>query len=99
MRIVTFSNKGKIASVLILILLTFQSYSFAQTGSITGRVLDKESEDYLTGANVIINGTSLGAASDLDGRFIIRNVPVGEHKITVSYIGYNSVFNSRNRIV
>lgn len=91
MRIVTFFNKGKIASVLILILLTFQSYSFAQTGSITGRVLDKESKDYLTGANVIINGTSLGAASDLEGRFVIRNIPAGEHKITVSYIGYNSV--------
>ncbi len=85
----TYRVRYGVISVFILILLVFQPFTFSQTGSITGRVFDKETKDYLTGANIIINGTSLGAASDLDGKFTIRNIPAGDHKITVSYIGYN----------
>ncbi len=60
------------------------------TGSIKGKVMDKVTHEVLGGANLIIQGTSLGAASDLSGNFIIRNVPAGMHKMIVSYIGYNS---------
>jgi TonB-dependent receptor len=86
-----YSIRSKIASLIILLLfLTAQSFTFAQSGSIRGEIFDKDSKDPLTGANVIVKGTSLGAASDLDGKFIIRNVPVGNHKLIISYIGYNS---------
>ena len=87
----TYRVRYGIFSVFILILLTLQSNTFAQTGSLTGRVYDKETKDNLVGANVVIDGTSFGAASDLDGKYTIRNVPTGDHKITVSYIGYNPV--------
>ena len=60
------------------------------TGSLKGSVLDKVTNDMLVGANLIIQGTSLGAASDLNGNFIIRNVPAGTHKLIISYIGYIS---------
>ncbi|MFZ0454012.1 MAG: TonB-dependent receptor [Ignavibacteriaceae bacterium] len=87
----TYRIRYGLFSVFIFLLTAIQSYTFAQTGSITGKIYDKETKDNLIGANVVIDGTSLGAASDLDGKYTIRNVPAGDHKITVSYIGYNPV--------
>lgn len=75
----------------ISFILLFQLPTLAQTATLKSRVLDKATEEPLLGANAIIDGTSLGAASDLDGRFIIRNVPLGKQKLIISYIGYNSI--------
>ncbi len=60
----------------------------ALVGKITGSVYDSESGDPLPGVNVIIDDTRMGAATDLDGRFFIRNVPVGNYSLTASMIGY-----------
>ncbi len=82
---------SKTASLfVILIIIAFQATILAQSGSLRGKVLDKETKSPLIGANVIVQGTSLGAAADLSGNFFIANIPVGRHKITISYIGYNS---------
>ncbi len=81
-------------SILLAVLLTIQSVSLAQTGSVKGKVFDKNTDETLASANVIITGTSLGAATDLDGNFIIRGVAPGKYTITVSYIGYNPVRKS-----
>jgi TonB-dependent receptor len=86
-----YNNRIKIVSLLIFILiLAIQPFTFAQSGSLKGVVFDKDSNDPLVGANLIILGSSLGAASDLDGNFVIRNIPVGEQTIIISYIGYSS---------
>ncbi|GBE28269.1 TonB-dependent Receptor Plug Domain protein [bacterium BMS3Bbin03] len=63
----------------------------AFVGKITGSVYDSASGDPLPGVNVIIDGTRMGAATDLDGRFLIRNVPVGNYSLTASMIGYARV--------
>ncbi len=63
----------------------------AQTGTVTGRVIDAETGDALAGANVIVEGTTLGAAADEFGDFTIANVPAGVYTITASVIGYKSV--------
>jgi TonB-dependent receptor len=65
-----------------------QSAFSASSGSITGRVLDKESGDPLPGANVILQGASIGASTGLDGKYELRNVPTGKRSIRVTYIGY-----------
>ena len=92
MRFDFYRIRSNLTSALILILLfTLQVSGLAQTGSIRGKVFDKDTKDPLTGANIIIDNTSFGAASDLDGKYIIRNIPAGTQKITISYIGYNSV--------
>lgn len=82
--------KNKVV-MLFSLLLFISGYSvvFAQSGSLRGSVYDKSTNESLTGANVIVKGTSLGAATDLDGDFIIRNIPVGNYTIVVSYIGYD----------
>lgn len=62
----------------------------ASVGSITGIITDRDTKQYLTGANVILDGTQLGAATDVNGRFEIRNVPVGSYSIRVYMIGYKT---------
>jgi TonB-dependent receptor len=77
---------------IILILALITNYPLlAQTATIKSRVLDKTTDEPLIGANVIIEGTSLGAASNIDGRFIITDIPIGKQKLVISYIGYNSI--------
>ncbi len=77
--------------LLILALFLVPVFVFAQTGDIQGRVIDKSSGEGIAGANVMIKGTTLGAASDADGNFLINNVPAGVHSVTASVIGYEEM--------
>ncbi|MCK4690145.1 MAG: carboxypeptidase-like regulatory domain-containing protein, partial [Candidatus Marinimicrobia bacterium] len=77
--------------LLILILFMVPVLLLAQTGDIQGRVVDKSSREGIAGANVIVEGTTLGAATDVDGNFAIIDVPAGTIKIVVTVIGYTKV--------
>ncbi len=59
------------------------------TGKIAGIVKDADTGEPLAGANIIIEGTTLGASSDMDGFYTILNVPPGTYTLKVLYIGYN----------
>jgi len=75
--------------VTILITMLIASNLFAQSGGkIIGTVIDAETRTPLPGANVIIEGTTLGAATDLDGKFIIMRIPPGKYSLKVIFIGY-----------
>ncbi len=60
----------------------------ADTGRITGTVLDKKTGEPIAGANVVIEGTTLGAMTDLDGFFSIINIKPGKYTVKVTYVGY-----------
>ncbi len=77
--------------LLILILFVVPVFVFAQTGNIQGRVVDESTGEGIPGANVIVEGTTLGAATDSDGNFLIANVPVGRARIMVTVIGFEKV--------
>ena len=62
----------------------------AQT-SITGSITDEESGKPLIGANVLIKGSTMGAATDVKGSYTIPNVPAGSYILTANYIGYETV--------
>ncbi len=62
----------------------------AQSATIKGVVSDSVNSNALIGANVIIEGTSLGMATDNDGKYNISNVSPGTYNIKVSYIGYET---------
>jgi TonB-dependent receptor len=69
-------------------LLLMLSMAFAAHGTIIGSVKDSQTGDALPGANVLIVGTSMGAATDLEGNYSIQSVPPGSYTLRVSYIGY-----------
>ncbi len=58
-------------------------------GKITGFVVDAASNEPLIGANVIIDGTERGAATNEQGKFVILDVPPGHYNIVCSYLGYD----------
>ncbi|MGC9365302.1 MAG: TonB-dependent receptor [Fidelibacterota bacterium] len=77
--------KGIAGSLLIAL---FLAQSLSAAGTIKGRVYDKTTNKGLAAANIVIEGTSFGAAADLDGMYVITNAPAGKQTIVVSYIGY-----------
>jgi outer membrane receptor protein involved in Fe transport len=70
----------------------------ATTGKISGIVEDAETGEALPGANVVLLGTSLGASTDLEGRYFIINIPPGVYNVQVSFIGYKKVTQSNVRV-
>ena len=77
----------KLLSIVALALVLPLSV-YAQNGSVTGRVTDKNTGEELTGANVFIREISRGAVTDLDGKYTISQVPAGRYTLVVTYIGY-----------
>ena len=80
-------RKALILSLFLVILLPFSLY--AQKGNITGKITNAETGEALVGANVVIQGTALGAATGMSGIYEIRNVPVGNYTLKVTFIGYD----------
>jgi len=75
----------------MLILLAAVSVWAGTTGKIAGIVTDKESGEPLPGVNVMIVGTTVGAATNIHGEFFIINVPPGAYLLRATLIGYGPV--------
>lgn len=76
----------KLLSILLIVLLPLAL--FAQRGAVTGKVTDASSGEALVGANVLIKGTALGAASGLNGVYKIVKVPPGSYTLRATFIGH-----------
>ncbi|MBN1996785.1 TonB-dependent receptor, partial [candidate division KSB1 bacterium] len=89
----TFLGCMKLRIVVMLILIFYcHGLLMAQTtGKITGRVQDAKTGDALPGANVFIEGTTRGAATNNQGEFFILNVSPGKYALRVQMMGYNPV--------
>lgn len=83
--------------VFILSLAANHAYG-GTTGKIMGRVVDKETGEPLVGCNVMVEGTILGAATDLEGRYVILQVPPGIYNVKATYIGYHPLTISEVKI-
>ncbi len=77
-------------SLILTLLFILSTPSLAQTGKIAGRVTDSETGAALIDANVIIEETPLGSATDINGEYFILNVSPGTYEITSSLLGYSS---------
>jgi len=60
----------------------------SQKGKIAGKVVDARTGETIIGANVVITGTSIGAATDIDGKYTIEKLDPGIYSVTFSYISY-----------
>lgn len=77
---------------LVLILLVMTGSLHAQgTARVIGKVTEKGSDELLIGANLIFQGTSIGAVTDLSGTYTINGAPTGLKTLVVSYIGYKTI--------
>lgn len=80
----------KLITVIFLTLLSV-SPTLANGGTIKGRVTDKDTNEPLIGANIVVLGANWGAATDINGYYEIKNIPAGTYTIRASYIGYKPV--------
>ncbi|MDZ7300955.1 MAG: TonB-dependent receptor [candidate division KSB1 bacterium] len=79
----------KIFTILVLAVLVTAVAGFAGiTGKIAGRIIDAENSEVIAGVNVMIEGMTIGAVSDVNGNFVILNVPPGTYTLKASMIGY-----------
>ena len=81
----------KFSQVLFIAFLPI--FLFAQN-TVSGTVTDASTGEALAGANVVVTGTSMGAAATADGSYSISNVPAGSYTITASVIGSFRILES-----
>jgi len=79
--------------VMVSILFLFLSLpvNAGTTGKIKGKIIDKDTREPIWGANVVVEETYFGAATDDEGDYYINNVPPGTYNLIASAVGYNKV--------
>lgn len=77
---------------LLFLPLLFLSTTIAaqNTGSLTGSVKDKLTQEALIGASIKLENTDLGTTTDVNGNFRVSGIPPRTYNVTVSYLGYAS---------
>lgn len=70
----------------------------AQTGTIKGTIHDGKTNETMIGASVMIDGTSIGTTTDLDGNFELHNIEAGTYKLIISSIGYAEIVLEHLRV-
>ncbi|MFZ2325007.1 MAG: carboxypeptidase-like regulatory domain-containing protein, partial [Ignavibacteriaceae bacterium] len=75
--------------LLIIWTLLFAQGFTQNNGVLSGKIVDSQNGEIIIGANVLVEGTTFGAATDLDGKYLIKNIPAGKYDIVVTYISYS----------
>jgi len=78
----------RFATGVLCLALGYAALWAGSAGKISGVVRDARTKEPLPGVNVVVQGTALGASSDVSGRYVILNVPPGRHNVAASFIGY-----------
>ncbi len=83
----------------LFFLLILPSFILAGTvGKIQGKVTDLQSGEPLIGANILVVGSSSGAATDVNGEYTIQNLSAGVYQLRASFIGYQTISVSNVRV-
>jgi TonB-dependent receptor len=78
----------------VFLLMTYgmMNPSFSQeNGTLFGKIVDSSTGEELIGANIFLEGTTIGAASDIEGNFKINSVPPSTYTLIASMIGYSKI--------
>ena len=82
----------------VLVCLTNSIWAQAK-GSIKGLIIDSETKAGLPGVNVLVKGTYYGAATDMEGNFVIPSINPGDYTLQISMIGYTMVQRTGIKVV
>ena len=82
------SKRYPLFHIAALLTLSVSLLIAGTTGKIAGKVVDAKTKEGIPSAAVAVKGTTLGAATDFNGNYVIVNVPPGTYSISVSYVGY-----------
>ncbi|MBC8084916.1 MAG: TonB-dependent receptor, partial [Hymenobacter sp.] len=82
--------------LLLLLFLTGvgQPVAAQNTGTVSGTVRDRKTQETLPGVTVALEGTSLGTATDTDGRFRLTGVPTGSYNLRATFVGYDALLRA-----
>jgi len=78
----------RIVQFVLIFLIPFIFIKAGTTGKLTGQVTDETTGEALPFVNITIGGTTLGAATDLDGKYVILNITPGKYNVKFQYLGY-----------
>ena len=81
---------NKLWSIILFVFLAvvITPSSVSASSKIKGKIIDKDTDTPLPGANIYLENTSIGTATDFDGEYTIANVPPGSYTLHVKYLGY-----------
>ncbi|MFQ6610614.1 MAG: carboxypeptidase-like regulatory domain-containing protein, partial [Fidelibacterota bacterium] len=85
----------RIFSILCLSTILFGG----NTGKITGKVTDKATGDPLIGVNIMLEGTTIGTATDQNGNYLILNITPDVYTMTANMIGYATLINKEVKVI
>ena len=83
---------------LLALLLVAGALPALAQGRISGTVTDAQTGETLIGVNLIVQGTAFGAATDVDGRYVIDDLRPGQYNIRASYLGYETTLFTGIRV-
>jgi len=75
----------------LFLLLISRDASGGTTGKLAGKVTDAKTNEALPFCNITVVGTSLGTVADLDGHYVILNIPPGRYSVRAQFVGYQPV--------
>ena len=85
--------KNYLALIMVLCCVGFVTHDAviaATTGKIAGKIIDSDTNEPLPGANVVVQGTQMGAATDSNGKYVILNISPGIYTLRFSMMGYTA---------
>lgn len=82
----------------LILFLSINIFAQNSTGTITGKVVDKVTQQPIPGVNIIVVGTQFGDASSVEGEFEIKNISTGNYNVRASAVGFTPVLK-RNVVV
>ncbi len=77
-------------SIGLLLIISAAAGFSQQTGKISGKVTDSKTGETLIGLTVKLTGATLGASTDIEGRYTLNNLNPGKYSLSFSYIGYQN---------
>ena len=75
----------------ILSILALNITYAGTTGKLAGKAVDQKSNEPIPFVNIVVMGTSLGAATDINGNYVILNIPPGKYSVKAQSVGYQAV--------